>query len=300
MRGHVVKRGKDSYPIKISMGRDAVTGKYRYQWVTVRGNKTDAEKRLAELLHQLDTGTFMKPGKTTLGEFLLHWIKDYQPNLSPRGWERYDGIIKKHLVPSLGNIVLTQLRPEHIQGHYTAKLRHGLSPKTVNYLHNVLHLALKTAVKWGLLYRNPADVVDPPRFRRRDMQTWDSDEISRFLAIAKNSLYYELYYLALFTGMRRSELLALRWQDVDLIYCQLYCNRGVHRLKDGTYIFTEPKSEKSRRTIALSPSASLLLRDYREKKELQWRKLGIPLSDSDLVFCHFDGKPLRPNTVTHA
>ena len=85
-------------------------------------------------------------------------------------------------------------------------------------------------------------------------QTWDEEEMARFFEAAKNSPYYELFYLALFTGMRRSELLALRWLDVDFIYCQVYVNRSVHRLRDGNYIDTEPKSEKSRRTITLSSS----------------------------------------------
>jgi len=300
MRGHIVKRYKDSYTVVLPLGVDPATGKRKQQWISVKGTKKEAEKKLADLLHQLDTGTFMKPGKTTLGEFLERWIKDYQPNLSPRGFERYEGIIRKHLIPSLGNIVLTQLRPEHLQNHYTARLKDGLSPKTVNFHHSVLHVALQTALKWGLIARNPADAVDSPRVRRRDMQTWDEEEISRFLEVAKNSQYYELYYLALFTGMRRSELLALRWLDVDFIYCQIYINRSMHHLRDGSYIFTEPKSEKSRRTIALSPSVILLLKEYKERQEKEREMLGTSLSDNDLVFCHLDGKPLRPNTVTHA
>lgn len=300
MRGHIEKRGKNSYSLAISLGKDPATGKYKYQWVSVKGTKKDAEKRLGELLHQIDNGTFLKPGKTTLGEFLDRWIKDYQPNLSPRGFERYEGIIRKRLIPSLGGIALTQLRPEHIQRHYTARLKDGLSAKTVNFDHSVLHVALQTALEWGLIARNPADAVNPPRVHRKDMQIWGSDEINRFLDAAKNSPYYQFYYLALYTGMRRSELLALRWQDIDFLYCQIYVSRGVHRLRDGSYIFTEPKSEKSRRTIALSPSVILMLTEYQEKREKEHEMLGIPLSDNDLVFHRLDGRPLRPNTVTHA
>jgi len=142
--------------------------------------------------------------------------------------------------------------------------------------------------------------VDPPRIRRKDMQTWDEEEIARFFEVAKNSPHYEFYYLALFTGMRRSELLALRWIDVDFIYCQIYVNRSVHRLRDGNYIFTEPKSEKSRRTIALSPSVILLLKEYKERQVIESAMLGVSLNDNDLIFSRLDGAPLRPNTVTHA
>jgi len=301
MRGHIVKRSKDSYSIKISVGKDANSGKYKYQWVSVKGTKKEAEKRLSEMLNQLDNGTFMKPGKTTLGEYLERWLRDYvKPNLSPRGFERYQGIIIKHLIPDFGSITLTQLRPEHLQRHYTAKMNEGLSAGTILYHHAVIHKALETAVKLGVVSRNVADSVDVPRSRHSEMQTWDEDDISHFLKAAKDSSYYALFYTALFTGMRRSELLALRWQDIDPVFSQVYINRSLHRLKDGSYIFTEPKSAKSRRTIALSPSAILTLREHREKQEAIRATLEIPLKADDLAFSTLEGKPLRPDTVSRA
>jgi len=301
MRGHITKRGKNSYSIAISLGKDPTTGKYKQQWVSVKGTKKDADKRLAELLHQLDTGTFIKPSKTTLGEFLERWLKDYaKPNLSPRGFERYQGIIIKHIVPELGSIPLTQLKPEHLQKHYTRKLNNGLSAGTVRYHHAVIHRALQTGVKWGILSRNVADAADPPRAQHKEMQTWDEYDITRFIEGSKDNPYYALFYTALFTGMRRSELLALPWGDVDFIFSQIYVNRSLHHLKDGSYVFTPPKSAKSSRTIALSPSAILLLKEYKEKQEAVRENLGIPLRDDDLVFSTPEGKPLRPNTITRA
>ena len=228
------------------------------------------------------------------------WIRDYEQNLSPRAFERYDGIVNKHILPALGNIVLTQLRPEHLQEHYSALLKGGLGSKTVNSHHFLLHVALENALKWGLIVRNPADAVVPPRVRNKEMQIWDEEEIARFLEVAENSPYYELYYLALFTGMRRSELLALRWTDVDFVYCQIYVNRSVHRLKDGNYIYTEPKTEKSRRTIALSPSVILLLKEFKDRRVTENAMLGMSSRDDGLTFCRMDGSPLRPNTVTRA
>jgi len=301
MRGYIVKRSKGSYSIKISTGKDAVTGKYKYQWVTVKGTKKDAEKRLLELLCQLDTGAFVTPGKSTVAEYMSRWLEDYaRLNLTPRTAERYAGIIKGHFANDLGNIPLVQLKPQHIQKHYTDKLNSGLSARTVRYHHAILHVALKTAVKWGLLSRNPADAVDPPKIRPVEMRTWDEDEANRFLESIKDTRYYELFYLALATGMRRGELLALRWCDVDLLQCQVSVNRSLHHLKNGSYIFSEPKSAKSRRTIALSPKATILLREYKLKREAEYTILGIALKDSDLVFSHVDGSPLRPNTITRA
>jgi len=301
MRGHIIKRYKGSYTIVLNLGIDPSTAKRKQQWVSVKGTKKEAEKRLSDLLHQLDTGTFMKPGKTTLAEYLERWLKDYaKPNLTPRSFERYESIIRVHLIPTLGGVPLTQLRPEHLQRNYTAKLNEGLSARSVRYYHVVLHVALKTAVQWGLLSRNPADAVTTPRVRRTEMQTWDEDEMARFLEAAGDTPYHALFYTALFTGMRRSELLALRWQDVDLMLGQVYVNRSLHHLKDGSYVFTEPKSTKSRRTIALPPSATLLLKEHQEKQGLERTMLGKPLTDGDLVFSHPEGKSFRPNTVSRA
>jgi len=243
----------------------------------------------------------MLPGRTTMAEYLEKWLSDYaKPNLSPRGFERYESICRVHLIPSLGGILLTQLRPEHLQKHYTAKLNNGLSALTVKYHHTVIHKALQTALKWGLVNRNVADGVDVPRARHNEMQTWDEYELTRFLETAKDSPYYALFYTALYTGMRRSELLGLKWTGVDSIFSQIYVTRSLHQLKDGSYIFTQPKSAKSRRTIALSPSAILTLGEHKEKQGAIRDSLGIPLKDDDLVFSTPEGKPLRPNTVTRA
>jgi len=170
MRGHITKRGKNSYSIAISLGKDQATGKYKQQWESVKGTKKDAEKRLSELLHQLDNGTFIAPGKTTLGEYLEIWLKEYVwPNLAPRTAEGYQYMVRSHLTPSLGQIPLTQLKPEHLQRLYSEKLssgrfdgKGGLSERSVQYIHVTLHKALKNAIKLGIIGRNPADAVDPP------------------------------------------------------------------------------------------------------------------------------------------
>ena len=308
MRGHIVKRYKNSYTIVLNMGADPATGKRKQQWVSIKGTKKEAEKRLAEILHQLDTGIFMKPGKTTLAEFLERWLKDYAwPNLAPRTVEGYEYIIRKHLIPSLGNIPLIQLRPEHLQRYYSEKLssgrcdgKGGLSARSVRHHHMALHSALESAMKWGLLARNPADAISPPRVQHSGMQTWDENDIRRFLDAAKDTPYYPIFYLAFFTGMRRSEVLALRWCDVDFLFGQIYVSRSLHHLLNGSIVFRQPKTAQGRRTVALSPSAVSVIKEHRRNQELEMAMLGTPLTDDDLVFSHLDGKPFLPNTVTHA
>ena len=204
-------------------------------------------------------------------------------------------------------MTLTQLKPEHLQRYYSEKLtggrcdgKGGLSPKTVRHHHVTLHDALQSAVKWGLLLRNPADAVSPPHVQRPEMHIWGEDDINGFLEVAKETPYHCLFYLALFTGMRRSELLGLKWNDMDLILGEVSVTRSLHHLRDGKIVFRSPKTAKGRRTVALPPSATLLLKKHWEKQMLERAMLGIPLTGDDLVFSHPDGKLLLPDTVTHA
>jgi integrase len=301
MRGHIEQRSKNkgTWSIKIALGKDN-SGKYKYKWYTVQGSKKDAERKLSELLHQLDTGSYILLGKTTVGEYLGRWLAEYvQPNLSPRTAEGYEHIIHRYLVPAIGSLAIANLKPEHLQHYYSEALISGLSAQTVRHHHTVLHKALQDAVEWSLLVRNVADAVSPPHTTQPEMQTWNESEVSIFLDAARVTPYNELFYLALFTGMRRSELLALRWQDIDFIYGQISVNRSLHVLKGGKVIFRQPKTATGRRTIALPPSALLLLTDYRKQKDAEALLLARPVLDTDLVFSTL-GKPLLPNTVTHA
>jgi len=309
MRGHITKRCKNSYTIVLSLGNDPATGKRKQQWLSIKGTKKDAEKRLSELLSQLDTGGFVRPSKLTLGEFLEQWLRDYVwPNLAPTTSEIYEFIINHHLVPALGNLPLTQLKPEVIQRYISEKLERGrcdgkggLSPKTVRHHYVTLHDALSAAVKWGLLARNPADAISPPRVQCHEMQTWNEDEVTLFLKAAKGTPYYCLFYIALYTGMRRSELLPLRWQDIDLILGQISVSRSLHRpIGSSEPVFREPKTASGRRTIALSPSAIMVLKEHQEKQKLECIMLGKSLTDDNLVFSCVDGKSLSPDNVTHA
>ncbi len=307
MRGHIEKRYEGSYTIVVELPRDPSTGKRKQQWTSVKGTKKDAERKLADLLHQLDTGTFMKPGKTTLADFLERWLKDYAwPNLAPRTAEGYEYIIRCHLIPALGNITLTQLKPEHLQRYYSEKLaggrcdgKGGLSPRSVRHHHVTLHGVLQSAVKWGLLSRNPADSVSPPRYQRPEWHTLNEDEVHTLLEAAEATPFYAFFHLAVFTGMRRSEILALRWSDIDLLLCQLHVIRTLHHLRTGEIVFRAPKTAKGRRMIDLAPSTVLVLREHKEKQEATLAMLGGSLEDDDLVFSDPNGKPVLPDTITH-
>jgi len=299
-RGFFKERSKGVWRVCVSLGRDPKSGKYLQSWATVKGTRKDAEQKKTELLHQVDTGILIRPGKIHLAVFLQRWLRDYVINLSPRTAEGYEHICRHHFIPSLGNITLNGLKPEHLQRYYSEKLSSGLSATTVRHHHTCLHKALEEAVKWGLVARNTADAVSPPRAQSREMQTWSEDDMFTFLEFARQTPYFALFHTALFTGMRRSELLGLRWCDLDLLQCQLSVTRSLHVLRGGKVIIRQPKTAKGKRMIALSPLTASVLREHREKQSLERAMLGKPLAGEDLVFCDLEGSPLLPNTVTHA
>ncbi|MCL0095965.1 site-specific integrase [Dehalococcoidia bacterium] len=308
MKGHIRKRSKGSWTLWIDLGRDPETGKRKQQTMTVHGTKRDAERELRATLTRLEEGAYVKPAKLTVGEYLNQWIESYVvTNTSPRTVEGYQLIVQRHLIPNLGTIPLTQLQPSHVQSYYAKALsggradgNGGLSARTVLHIHRVLSEALTHAVKWQILIRNVALAVDPPRPKRPEMTTLSEDQVTAFLQAVAGSQYRELFTVAVYTGMRRSELLGLRWKDVDLDLAQLSVTKTLHRTADEGFVFTEPKTAKSRRTIALSPSICILLRKLREHQIAEKLLLGLKFKDDDLVFSKPDGTHYDPSGVTHA
>ena len=280
-QGHIRQQSPSSYRVKVNLGKDTTTGKYRVYQETVKGNSKAAARRLREILTEMDKGVFVKPGKATLGEYLNAWLTDYvKPNLAVKTHEQYSYVCVKHTIPTLGNVQLFDLRPTHLQRLYAEKQKTGLSNRTVQLIHVILHKALNNAVKSGLISRNVCEAVDAPKSKRWIMRTMSEAEIQLFLEMARDTEYYSLFYTLLFTGLRRNEALALRWSDVDLLLCQLSVIKS--------------KTNGSRRMVALSPSSVTVLQEHREALNMTLT------SNSDFVFCHYDGKPLLPNSVTHA
>jgi integrase len=284
-----------------------MSGKRKQQWYSIKGNSKDAQKFLTEKLRELDTGSLVKPTKITVGEWLDQWLRDYRPKIARNTAQTYEFFIEKHIRSAIGQIALTDLTPAHLQRLYSSKLssgrrdgKGGLSGRSVRYVHVTIHRALKSAVRLGVINRNVADYVDVPSIERHELKTMTEDDIHRLLEKAKETPYYALYYLAIFSGLRRSELLALHWSDVDLLLCQLSVNRTLHRLNNGELIFKEPKTQKSRRVVALSPSTCQMLQEHRGSQETERLLTGKLLQDSDLVFAQPDGKPLKPDTISHA
>ena len=303
MKGSVRQRSKGSWQICLDIGRNPVTGKRLRHFENVRGRKAEAERRLRQLLLNVEQGTYVNlPRALTLADYLTEWLQSHaELHCRPRTAEGYRFIVNHYLIPTLGRMRLCELRPSHAAGYCSDAVRRGLSNRTVLHHFRLLHKALRDGVKLGLIAINPCDSVDPPKPVDKEMRFLCPEEVDKFLSAARNAPcpYYYLFYTLLFTGLRRSEALALTWGNLDLDLCVLTVTQTLHKLSGGKYVIQPPKTRKSRRQVTMTPSLALLLRDYREQVETQILLLGKPLTDSDFVFAHPDGTPLDPSTVTH-
>jgi len=307
MRGHIYQRAKGSWTIVYDLPTDTITGKRRQKSQTVKGTKRDAERALREILLSLEQGSYVKPNKLTLGEWLDQWCESFVVmNTTPRTYVSYRSIIDNHLKQGLGSIALSRLEPQQIQAYYADKLAKGrvdgkgsLSNRSVLYHHRILSKALDQAVKMGLVVRNVAKLITPPRVARATINVLDAGEASKLLDIASNTVYYPLFAMLLYTGLRRGEAIALRWKNIDLLGLELNVVESAYRIRK-EFIIKEPKTLHSKRAVSLSPSLAALLLEYREDQELMRKQMGNPLTDEDFVFSWPDGRPLDPDVVTKA
>ena len=308
MKGHICKRSQGSWTIVYDLQVDSITGKRRQRSQTIRGTKREAERVLREVLLSLEQGSYVKPNKVTLGEWLRMWLKDYVSiNTTDRTQESYWSTVERHLIPSLGRVAITDLQAQHIQSYYAEKLnkgradgKGGLSARSVVYHHRILSKALDYAVNMGVVVRNVAKVVQPPRVQRVTMSTLSSVEATRFLDAARETDYYVYLATLLYTGLRRGELLALRWRNLDLDSGTLTVVETAYKLGNGEYRIKEPKTAHSRRTVTLPASLVELFKVYRTDQELLRIQLGVTLNADDFVFIRADGSPINPNAVTLA
>ncbi|MFC2006927.1 tyrosine-type recombinase/integrase [Chloroflexota bacterium] len=211
------------------------------------------------------------------------------------------------MIPSLGSIQLKELQPYQLSSYYAKKCSNGradgkggLSARSVVYHHRIISKALDYAVKMGVVVRNVASVVEPPRVARVTMKTLSPEEVQRFLDAARETDYYVYFSTLLYTGLRRGELLALRWRNLDLNRGTLTVVTTAYKLGNGDYIFKEPKTAQSRRTVTLPHSLVDLFKAYRADQELLRVQLGVSLNADDFVFIRPDGSPINPSAVTLA
>ncbi len=302
MQGSITKHtgttGKVSWVATVDLPRDPVTGKRRQKRITAPTRK-EAEAKAAALITTIDTGGFGEAtaGKLTVTAYLAQWLDAARQTVRPGSARRYERALAQHVEPFIGRVLLAKLTPLDVQRLYAARLEAGLSPTTVALLHNILHRALKQAVRWGLLTRNVTEAVDVPRATVPDYATWNADQAVRFLAVADADPLAALWRLALLTGMRRGEILGLRWEDVDLARGALSVRHTLISGATGALEDGQPKTKAGRRQVALPRSVVDSLQRHRIQQLEARLQAGPAYADAGLVFADALGAPVHPSPL---
>jgi integrase len=278
-------------------------GSGRQRWVSGFPSMTAAANARDKARLQVREGNYVAPTRQTLETFAGEWLESRTPKLKPSTLSSYADLLRDHVNPRIGNVPLQKITAAHLDALYAELLTKGrrdgtggLSPRTVRYVHTVIRAALQTAFRWGRITHNPADRSDPPESVRTEARHWTTDNLRRFLAHVEGDRLAPLYHLAAMTGLRRGEVLGLRWSDLDLEAQTLKVNQSLV-VVDGHSMFTTPKTDAGRRTVSLDPRTVAVLRAHRKAQMAERLAAGPAWADSGLVFTREDGRPLAPDWV---
>jgi integrase len=258
--------------------------------------KQEAIRKKNEVLRELEQGALATGPQRKLGEYMEDWLENVHKNtLKVSAYVKYKKNMKYILTDRLGTIWLQKLTPEQVQRFYARLIEKGLSTKTVNAVHGVLHLALNNAVRWSYVARNVCDVVSPPRIVTKDAVFLTIEQAHTLLEHTKVHRLEVLFMLIVVTGMRRGEVLALRWSDIDLMRQYLHVIHTVDYIPKYGYVEDTPKSNAGKRKIDLPPFVVEMLETQKQELEVLKEKVGEAWEDRDLVFPNLKGGYFSPN-----
>jgi len=303
-RGTVIKRGQ-TYSVVLDLGRDADNKRIR-QWHSGFTSEKAAEKARTALLKSLDDGAYVAPSSESVAAYLDRWLAAMPVTVRPSTASLYRTLVEAYVKPRLGQGRLADLSAPALNAFYADLLTSGrrrgavaapLSATSVHNVHRVVHRALADAVRWGLLARNVADFADPPKTSTPEARVWGTEQLRAFLVAVEADRLAGLWRLAAMTGMRRGELVGLRWADIDLEAGRVKVAQ-VATMVGASVRYGEPKTRTSRRSIALDAGTLTALKGHRKRQLEERLAWGTAWTDTGLVFTHEDGRALMPPHVT--
>lgn len=289
-----------SWSFTLDLGRDPSTGKRKQ--ITRRGFDTKKEAELAahQMEIEIENETFVRETDVLFKNFItdyLHIIAE--PSVKASTFRGYKSVVEKRLIPKFGHMKLKDITPKIISSFYNELLKEGLTEEFIHYLHAILKNASQTAVDWKHIKNNFMNNVKAPKMKKKKVETWSIDECNQFLDRMREQKdhIFMLYYLAIYTGMRRGELLGLKWGDVDFQKKRIYVQHSLYYISGQGLVLQTPKTSSGKRNISMADEIVNELQTYKLKKQEQLLKVGMKLSNEHFVISPFGGEPLNPNTI---
>jgi integrase len=257
----------------------------------------ECQEWLKKTRGQIDDGMTLASTKIGLGDFLYSWLTGTKTSKVRGTWRHYEQLIRTYIIPNLGKIKVRDLRPEHIQAFYNRLFERQVGVYTIRKIHITLHSVLQQAVKTGMIERNPASFVQPPKEPANEMTILNTSQVSQLLIAAQSSRLEAIIHLAVISGMRQMELLGLKWSDLDWIKQTLKIERQLLKPDGEGVKFSSPKTRYGKRSISLGVKTVEILRKHYEKQQAEQRKAGEAWKEYGLIFTTQNGTPMHPRNL---
>ncbi|WP_458117949.1 site-specific integrase [Bacillus sp. PK6-026] len=289
-----------TWSFTLDLGRDPSTGKRKQ--ITRRGfeTKKEAEQVAATITHEIEKETFIREKDILFKDFITDFLELVaKSSVKPSTFSGYTKVVNKRLIKSFGHMKLKSLTPHLITKYYNDLLSEGLTPEYIQYIHSILKSSSKVAVEWKYIKNNFMDHVKAPRRTKKNVETWSIEECNTFLNRMRQQKehIFMLYYLALYTGMRRGEILGLKWQDIDFEDKRIYVRNSLYYVSGQGLVLQSTKTKSGNRNIAITKEDIGELKAYKIKKQEQLLQVGMNLTGNHFVISAFGGEPVNPNTI---
>lgn len=295
MKGYFRKRG-DKWSFTLDVGKDDSTGKRKQKTVSGFKTKKEAEKACAELIAQVENDNYLEESEQLYGDYLLNYMETITKHqVRPTTYNLQYFIVTKHIIPSIGQIKIKRLKPEHLQTMYTRKKDEGLSGAYIRTMHAIINKSLRKALEWEKIKQNVATVVTPPRIEKAKTNTWTQAQSIQFLDAIKSRKFgsrkfYVAYILAIYCGLRKGEILGLPWDNCDLEKGYVTIKQTLAKVKSRLFL-QEPKTKGSIRRIKISPSVVEALMEHKKYQD-EIKSQNPDYQDNNLVIANWNGTPI--------
>lgn len=297
IRERITKKGERRFEITVEGEKDPVTGKRNRMYKTIKGTRREANSMMHKMINEMDEDMRIKKLPITVGAWMDQWLSLYLVNVQETTFVGYKGKINNYIKPYLGNILLQSLRANHIQGMINDMMKRGLSPKNARETFNNLNVAMRKAVVLKMIRENPCAGVELPRVKRYHAKVYDVKTMKQVLNAAQNNDIYLIVFLALMTGMRRGELLALRWENIDLEKRIIQVRGNMVRGEEAP-IIKEPKTESGIRDLVIGDDVVQVLKQARLQYMKDRMEQGPNFQDLGFVIRQKNGVPFTPDALS--
>ena len=297
IREKKTKKGEVHYQVTVEGGNDELTGKRIRVFKNVKGSKREARSIMYRMIAEMEQGELTKKNNKKMGEWMDEWLDTYLPNIEETTRKGYKFKIRSYIKPAIGDIFVTSLRTEHIQRMVNDMIDEGLSPKNIRDTYNNVNAAMKKAVKLRIISRNPCEAVELPKLKKYRAKVYNAETIRDLLNVANGTDMYLPVFLLVMVGLRRGELLALRWKDIDFKKNILKVRKNMVN-GEKCSVIKSPKTEAGIRDISLGKDVMDVLRLAKCKYDEDKEDYGYGFQDLGFVIRQKDGSPYKPDSMT--